>query len=118
MCIETIVSPVLVKAIVQMILTERDDNGTLFFEIVISYVKGGDKTSVTALSLLDSLLKLACEDVMLALVFRPLLTNHSATKKQLSVVYKASRGGSLSQAYLNCIPNCMLKYKEVRIHKL
>ncbi|CAI2348048.1 unnamed protein product [Caenorhabditis sp. 36 PRJEB53466] len=113
MCIETIVEPVLVRSIVQMILTERDDNGTLFFEIVISYVKGGDKTSVTALSLIDALLKLACEDVMLALVFRPLLTNHSATKKQLSIVYKASRGGTLSQTFLNCIPLCMHKHQEV-----
>ncbi|CAO4369036.1 unnamed protein product [Caenorhabditis nigoni] len=118
MCIETIVEPLLVKSIVQMILTERDDNGTIFFEIVISYVKGGDKTSVTALSLIDSFIKLACEDVMLALVFRPLLTNHSATKKQLSVVYKASRGGHLSQAYLNCIPVCMLDYREAASHAL
>uniref|UniRef100_A0A1I7U971 DUF5917 domain-containing protein n=1 Tax=Caenorhabditis tropicalis TaxID=1561998 RepID=A0A1I7U971_9PELO len=118
MCIETIVEPVLVKSIVQMILTERDDNGTLFFEIVISYVKGGDKTSVTALSLIDCFIKLACEDVMLALVFRPLLTNHSATKKQLSVVYKASRGGRLSQTYLNCIPVCMLEYRDAASHSL
>eukprot|EP00081_Caenorhabditis_elegans_P018070 NP_498407.1 UPF0518 protein C05D11.8 [Caenorhabditis elegans] len=118
MCLETIVEPVLVRSIVQMILTERDDNGTLFYEIVISYVKGGDKTSVTSLSLIDSFLKLACEDVMLALVFRPLLTNHSATKKQLSVVYKASRGGELSQTYLNCIPICMLEYREAASHAL
>ncbi|CAL2036088.1 unnamed protein product [Caenorhabditis brenneri] len=118
MCIETIVEPVLVKSIVQMILTERDDNGTLFYEIVISYVKGGDKTSVTALSLIDCFIKLACEDVMLALVFRPLLTNHSATKKQLSVVYKASRGGHLSQTYLSCIPVCMLEYREAASHAL
>ncbi|CAI5445342.1 unnamed protein product [Caenorhabditis angaria] len=113
LCIETITEPMLLRSIIRMLLTERDENSALLFERILSYTKSGDKASVVAISLLDTLMKLCCEDIMLAMIFRPLLTNHLANKKQLAKVQNRLRCQELSQKYLDCIPKCMENYKEV-----
>ncbi|CAB3402184.1 unnamed protein product [Caenorhabditis bovis] len=113
LCLETITEPVLIRAVVELILTERDENGTLLFERIMNYMKSGDKASIVAISLTDTLIQLCCEDVMLAFVFRPLLTNHVANKKQLSKVHNRIRCSTFAQKYLDCIPKCIMNYKEV-----
>ncbi|PAV77676.1 hypothetical protein WR25_23514 [Diploscapter pachys] len=114
MCIDTVTEPPLLKTILKMLLLEKDEvTNKPLIQIIVERVKQNDRLAVVSLALLDCLLHLGCEDVMLVLVFRHLLPMRHTSKKTLSKIRDASHVMAAAQKLLDCIPTCVLKFKEI-----
>ncbi|XGW15153.1 hypothetical protein V3C99_000994 [Haemonchus contortus] len=113
LCIETVTEPSLLRTVIRMLLLERDDERRLLIEVIVRRIASGDKLGVVSLSLLDSLLQIGCEDLMLVLILRHLLSMQNMTRAQLSKVRDRAQAVASAEKLLECIPICMLSFTEI-----
>ncbi|CAD6188257.1 unnamed protein product [Caenorhabditis auriculariae] len=114
MCVEVITESALLFTIFRLLLTERDDGGSILYERIILFTTVRDKAAVVSLSLLESLSQLCCEDFMLATIFHPLLSTKVANRRNISkTVQDRNRCVSLSEKILEAVPSCILPFREV-----
>ncbi|KAK6058388.1 hypothetical protein COOONC_04042, partial [Cooperia oncophora] len=113
LCIETVTEPSLLRTVIRMLLLERDDERRLLIEVIVGRIANGDKLGVVSLSLLDSLLQIGCEDLMLVLILRHLLSMQNLTRAQLSKVRDRAQAVASAEKLLECVPICMLSFPEI-----
>ncbi|KAK5984295.1 hypothetical protein GCK32_019189, partial [Trichostrongylus colubriformis] len=95
-----------------MLLLEKDDERRVLIDVIVGRIANGDKLGVVSLSLLDSLLQIGCEDLMLVLILRHLLSMQNMTRAQLSKVRDRAQAVASAEKLLDCVPICMLSFPE------
>ncbi|CAI4229186.1 unnamed protein product [Auanema sp. JU1783] len=112
-CIDAISEAKLIKMIIRMLLVEKDDDNNILLNIIVNRIRGTDRLALTSLQLLDCLLQLGCEDLMLFLTFRYLLSLPHVSKNQLQLLRDAKHVSDLADEFLACIPDMMLSFPEI-----
>ncbi|KAK5984530.1 hypothetical protein GCK32_015269 [Trichostrongylus colubriformis] len=113
LCIETVTEPSLLRTVIRMLLLEKDDERRVLIDVIVGRIANGDKLGVVSLSLLDSLLQIGCEDLMLVLILRHLLSMQNMTRAQLSKVRDRAQAVASAEKLLDCVPICMLGFPEI-----
>ncbi|CAA9995331.1 unnamed protein product [Nesidiocoris tenuis] len=104
MIIRSLTAPGLLYCFIKFILVEVYD-GQCIIDIFIERINGNQKLCLVTLALMETLIGLNCEDVMLELVFKHLMSCNHVIASQRSKINYSDPYSKNAETFLQLIPN-------------
>ncbi|KAF6215997.1 hypothetical protein GE061_000334 [Apolygus lucorum] len=104
MIMRSLTAPGLLYSFIKFILVE-DLDGQCIIDIFIERINGNQKLCLVTLALMETLIGLNCEDVMLELVFKHLMSCNHIMASQRSKINYCDPHSKNAETFLQLIPN-------------
>uniref|UniRef100_A0A146LRN8 UPF0518 protein AGAP011705 n=1 Tax=Lygus hesperus TaxID=30085 RepID=A0A146LRN8_LYGHE len=104
MIMRSLTAPGLLYSFIKFILVE-DYDGQCIIDIFIERINGNQKLCLVTLALMETLIGLNCEDVMLELVFKHLMSCNHIMASQRSKINYCDPHSKNAETFLQLIPN-------------